>query len=110
MHPHAWQPPTDLYETEDSYTIRIEIAGMNEEDFSVHYAENHISIYGKRQPFNPKCAYHRLEIPFGEFSTTIQIPENIDIEKASADYENGFLTIHIPKYKAIDIHINSPEE
>ena len=107
---HAWQPPTDLYETEDEYTIRIEIAGMKEDDFTVNYSDRIITVFGKRKQINPKCAYHRLEIPYGEFTTSIQLPENINIKQTVAEYENGFLTITIPKTKPVDILIQPSEE
>jgi len=107
--PHAFNPPTDLFETADGYTIRIEIAGMQEDEFAVQYADQVISVLGKRLPLNPKCAYHRLEIPYGEFSTSILLPEDIDVQRASAEYENGFLTIVIPKIKAVDIPITANE-
>ena len=47
-HPHVWRPPTDVYETEDKYVVIVEIAGMNEEDFSVTLDQNILTISGLR--------------------------------------------------------------
>ncbi|NTU74489.1 Hsp20/alpha crystallin family protein, partial [Candidatus Roizmanbacteria bacterium] len=46
--PHTWRPPTDLYETEDRFIIRIEIAGMNKEEFCVSLEANTLTISGTR--------------------------------------------------------------
>lgn len=109
LQPHAWHPPTDLFETEEGYTVRVEIAGMREEDFSVSFMDKVITVAGRRVPLNEKCAYHRLEIPYGEFTASVQLPADADLRAAAAEYENGFLTITIPKSRDINIHIK-PEK
>jgi len=107
IQPHAWHPPTDLIETEEDYIVRVEIAGMREEDFSISFMDKVITVAGHRAPLSVKCAYHRLEIPYGEFITSVQLPENADLNSASAEYENGFLTITISKSRKIDIQIKT---
>ncbi|MBM3136778.1 MAG: Hsp20/alpha crystallin family protein, partial [Chloroflexi bacterium] len=94
---HAWHPPTDLFETDDGYTVRLEIAGMNVEDFSILYDQNLLVVSGRRPLLNQKCAYHRMEIPTGEFIASIELPSQVDINEATAEYENGFLTINLPR-------------
>jgi len=44
--------------------------------------------------------YHRRERPFGEFSRSIQLPNDLDMAQATAKYENGVLTLKIPKVEA----------
>ncbi|MDP2965725.1 MAG: Hsp20/alpha crystallin family protein [Pelolinea sp.] len=109
-HSHAWRPPTDLFETETEFIVRVEIAGLSENDFSVNYDRNMLVVLGKRSTLDSKCAYHRMEIPYGEFSTRIPLPEEADIRRASAEYENGFLTIRVPRSKPVNIKISSEEE
>ncbi len=109
-HSHAWHPPTDLFETGTEFIIRVEIAGMSENGFTVHYDKNILVVLGKRSTLDLKCAYHRMEIPYGEFSTHVQLPEEADIRHALAEYENGFLTIHVPKSKPVNINITSEKE
>ena len=41
--------------------------------------------------------YHRRERSFGAFSRSIQLPEDLDLQKASAKYENGLLVVRVPK-------------
>jgi len=109
-HIHAWHPPTDMFETESEFIIRVEIAGMAEKDFSINYDQNNLIILGKRTTLDTKCAYHRMEILYGDFSSHIELPDKVDISKANADYENGFLTIRIPKAKPVNISITSKKE
>jgi len=102
---HAWHPATDLFETADEYLVKVEIAGMNEDGFAVSVEGNVIQIAGQRPLNNPEGAFHRLEIPYGDFSTTVSIPGDIQIEKIEAYYQNGFLTIRLPKAKPVNIEI-----
>jgi len=105
IHPHIWSPPTDVYETEDKYIIRVEIAGMDENDLSIKIDQNKLMISGVRPDFSETRAYHRMEINFGEFSSEVEFPGPVDIEHVEADYQNGFLRIVLPKAQARHIPI-----
>ncbi len=95
--PHTWHPPTDLYETDDRFIIRVEIAGMNKEEFCVSLENNILTISGVRPDMNLKRSFHQMEIPFGDFKTSIELPSPVDSEKVNAEYRDGFLNIHLPK-------------
>ncbi len=97
LQPHVWSPPTDLYETESNYTVRVEIAGMREQDFSVSFDNNYLTISGSRPDLPDRRAYHQMEVRFGQFSTVVALPGSVDAEKASAEYEDGFLIVVLPK-------------
>ncbi len=98
VRPHLWRPSTDLYETEEKYTVRVEIAGMNEAEFSISVDQNYLTISGARpDPSGERRAYHQMEIAYGEFMIQIELPGNIDHDKIQADYQDGFLTITLPK-------------
>jgi HSP20 family protein len=92
-----WSPPTDIYETEDNHVIKVEIAGMRDDDFDVAFENNILMIRGQRSDFNERRAYHQMEIRFGRFELAVEIPMTVDIEKAVAEYRDGFLTILLPK-------------
>ena len=94
--PHAWRPPTDVYETEETLVIRVEVAGMREADFTISLAERMLTIRGIRQDTSERRAYHQMEIAFGEFTTEVELPYNIISEKAEATYRDGFLRITLP--------------
>jgi HSP20 family protein len=92
-----WDPPTDFYETNDAYIVRMEIAGMREENFEVTVQNDTLSITGFRQDFTAKRAVHQMEIRSGKFAATITLPSPVDIDRALAEYQDGFLTITLPK-------------
>jgi HSP20 family protein len=93
----VWSPPTDVYETNDSFVVRVEIAGMHEDDFEVA-VENHIlMIGGHRSDLNERRAYHQMEIRFGKFEIAVEIPVPVDADGSVAEYKDGFLLIQLPK-------------
>lgn len=92
-----WSPPTDVYETEENYVIKVEIAGMRDEDFDVAFANNILMISGYRSDLNERRAYHQMEIRFGRFEIAVEVPLPVDIDNATAEYKDGFLTILLPK-------------
>ena len=93
----TWRPPTDVYETEENCVIKLEIAGMRDEDFEVAFENNILMISGSRPDVNERRAYHQMEIRFGKFEVAMEIPVKINIEKATAGYQDGFLVIVLPK-------------
>ena len=95
--PHLWRPPTDLYETEKEYIVRIEIAGMQDAELNIAIESNELAIYGLRQPPSEQAAYHQLEVRFGEFLSIVDVPGVVDLDAISADYKDGFLKVTLPK-------------
>jgi HSP20 family protein len=100
-----WSPPTDFYETNDAYTVRVEIAGMREDDFEVAVENNMLSISGSRPDVPERRAYHQMEIRFGKFASAIGLPGPVDIDHAVAQYADGFLTITLPKSKPNQVKV-----
>jgi HSP20 family protein len=95
--PMVWRPPTDVYETEGAVIIRVEIAGMREEDFTISLEDRIVTIHGTRIDVAERRAYYQMEIPFGEFSTIIELPCAILADKTSAVYQDGLLRVMLPK-------------
>jgi HSP20 family protein len=94
--PHAWRPLTDVFETEEAIIVRVEVAGMRESDFTISLVERNLTIRGIRQDTAERRAYHQMEIPFGEFSTEIELPYTITSDRVEASYRDGFLRITLP--------------
>ncbi len=105
VHSYAWSPPTDVYETDASFIVRLEVAGMRQSDFSIDVEDNFLVISGVRNEPPERRTYHQMEIRFGEFSTAIEIPAGADVSKAQADYEDGFLNVVMPKIKPTTLNI-----
>jgi len=103
--PHAWRPPTDVYELENTLIVRVEVAGMRESDFTISLVDRMLTIRGVRQDTSERRAYHQMEIRSGKFEVAIGLPSGINIEDATAEYSQGFLTIIFPKMQAKQIEV-----
>ena len=101
----VWSPPTDVYETKNAYVVRVEVAGMREEDFEITVEDNFIMVSGSRPDVPERRAYQQMEIRFGKFETVAGIPGPVDLDASSADYSEGFLTVTLPKAKPNQISI-----
>ncbi len=97
MQSHAWSPPTDLFETESAYVVRIEVAGMRHQDFEVTLHDGYVVVRGVRADAPERRAFHQMEIRFGEFNTAVAIPGPVNVDETVADYEDGFLVVILPK-------------
>ena len=105
VHSSIWTPPTDVYETEENLFVKIEVAGMREDDFEVSVEDQVLMIRGNRPNMNERRAYHQMEIRFGKFEITFGLPVGIDLDNANAEYKDGFLTIVFPKIHAKRIEV-----
>lgn len=109
-HAATWYPPTDVYEQGDRLVVVVEVAGMRDSDFSVVLHGEQLVISGARQRMNTgDCAYHQLEIPFGEFRTEVTLPWPVARDEVTATYRDGFLRIEMPRVRAQHIQIVSVE-
>lgn len=95
----TWSPPTDMYETDDEYIVRVELAGMRESDFEVILEDGFLVISGSRPDLPERRAYHQMEIRFGRFSTAVGMPGPVDVDASRAEYTDGFLIVSLPKLK-----------
>lgn len=98
--PHLWRPPTDLYETDKSYVVRVEIAGMQNAELNIAIEDKQLAIYGHRRPPTEQAAYYQLEVRFGEFLSALELPGLVDVDKIQAEYGDGFLQVTLPKVSA----------
>jgi len=93
----GWSPPTDVYETEVNFIVRVEVAGMKDTDFEVAIENNVLMISGNRSDLNERRAYHQMEIRFGKFEIAVEIPIPIEVERSTAEYKDGFVMVQLPK-------------
>jgi len=98
----TWSPPTDVYETEENCVIKLEIAGMKDEDIEVAFENHVLMISGNRSDRKERRAYHQMEIRYGKFEIAVEVPMRINIEQATAGYQDGFLVIVLPKLPSND--------
>lgn len=108
-----WLPPADVSETEDMVFVTAEIPGMEESDIELSVIGNALTIRGekKHQDEGKKRNHYFGERYFGSFSRTLQLPADIEPDKAKANFKKGVLKISIPKIeesksKKISINVN----
>ncbi len=105
-HGRVWVPPTDVYETEDTLVVLVELAGVRQSDFSVSLFERRLVISGVRAEQGPvRRAYHQMEVAFGEFRTEVELPVHVDASRVDAEYAEGFLRVVLPKLKPQNITV-----
>ena len=97
MRPHVWCPPTDVYETEEYAIVKLEIGGMNQDDFNITLADGMLTVSGARAEGSNVLAYQRMEIEYGEFVSQVHIPWQIVEDRIEARYQQGFLYVQLPK-------------
>ncbi|MFL7892444.1 MAG: Hsp20/alpha crystallin family protein [Anaerolineales bacterium] len=105
-----WQPPTDVFETENEVIVRVEIAGMREEDFSISLTDSILTIRGNRPDILERRAYHQMEIFFGEFSTEAKLPRPVKADQVQAEYKAGFLRLVFPILRPTKIQVTEEME
>ena len=110
--PRLWRPPTDVYETEAGTIVKIEVAGMNPDDFTISFVNRTLVIRGVRQDVEEKSSFHRLEIPYGEFQIQVLLADPYEANQIEARYEQGFLFVMLPKSKSehrVPVHVQTKE-
>jgi HSP20 family protein len=105
-----WRPPTDVYETDDCVVVKVEIAGMEEDDFSISLDAKRLIISGIRRDPAAKLGYQQMEILYGHFETDVHLPRAIDADQIEATYRNGFLHIRLPKARPLQVPVVSTED
>ena len=95
----GWVPPVDIQETEDGYKLQAELPGLTKEDIQITLENNVLRLSGERKLEKDvnKESYHRVERTYGTFSRAFALPQQVNGEGVHAGFENGVLTIVVPK-------------
>ena len=99
----VWAPRTDLVETEDTFRLHLDVPGMSKEDLNINYKDNQLTVSGERTSdrTGEDEEYVRVERSFGQFYRAFTLPSTVDAENIAASYDNGVLTITVPKTEAV---------
>jgi HSP20 family protein len=95
----AFSPALDVEESEDAFTLHVELPSVSPEDVEVSLEENVLTIAGERRFYDEKQAdgFRRIERSFGRFHRAVRLPDRVDGAHVQANYRDGLLTIHVPK-------------
>jgi HSP20 family protein len=94
-------PPINVAESEQHYTVSVELPGMDAKDISIELMGNQLHISGERKWEEEKKGkeYHRVESQYGTFSRSLTLPDNLRLDRESIDatFQKGILEIKVPK-------------
>ncbi|MFQ6132203.1 MAG: Hsp20/alpha crystallin family protein [Armatimonadota bacterium] len=97
----AFEPPTDVYETDSEIVVRMEVAGADTKATRIDFLPQtqELRISGRRNDpvAGSKRDYHQLEVVYGPFGRSVHIPVPVDPNRSKATYRNGFLHVYLPK-------------
>jgi HSP20 family protein len=96
-------PKIDISETDEELKIRAELPGVSEKDIEVVLNEDILTIRAEREfeRKEDKEDYHLVEMSYGTFQRSLQLPYRVDPNQVQARFENGVLDIAVPKAKAL---------
>ena len=91
--------PVEITDKEKEYDIRAELPGVKKEDLNIDVEKNYITISAKKEEetVENEKHYKKSEFKYGEFSRSVYLPQEIDIDKTDAKLEHGVLKIQAPK-------------
>ena len=95
----TFAPPVDVYEDEHNVTLKIEVPGIDEKDIDVRIENNVLTVHGERkfEKEEKEENFRRVERQYGSFTRTFTLPNTVDAELVSANYEKGILKVTLPK-------------
>jgi HSP20 family protein len=95
----AWLPSVDVFEDKESLKIVAELPGLKPEDVKITLENSTLTLRGeKKQVAEEKTErVHRYERSYGSFERSFSLPNTVDADKVAASFENGVLTITLPK-------------
>jgi HSP20 family protein len=94
-----WEPPVDIYETDDALVLQVELPGVSKDAVSVELHEHTLRLSGERgrEPSVTGGQYHREEGRYGAFQRAFRMPTIVDQAKIQATYKDGVLALRLPK-------------
>jgi len=99
----GFAPRTNVAETENEYEVSLDLPGIKPEQVNIEFHDSMLKISGQQQEEKEENGkkFHRVERFSGSFQRAISIPDSVDVDKISADYKDGVLTVTLPKSETV---------
>lgn len=97
-------PRTNVAETDSGYEVTCELPGLKAEDVEVELHDGHLVIRGEKKHEEEKTegkTFHRVERSYGQFQRVISLGSGVDDAEVDASFQNGVLTVRVPKCAAV---------
>ena len=97
-----WRPPIDVFETCSGLVVRAELGGLTTSEVQVLLSQDELIIRGERDVARHAGyrVYHESRVRYGRFEAAVRLPFAVDVESATAEYADGFLSIELPRLAA----------
>jgi len=99
----ASAPAIDMYQTNDEIIVKAAVPGMKADDVQINVTGELLTIKGemKEQEEKKEKAWHIREQRWGSFERSVALPTVVVADKAKAEFENGILTVTLPKAEEV---------
>ncbi len=96
-------PAVDMYQTDDEVVVRAALPGFKADEVQINVTGDVLTLRGeiKHQEEKKERAWHIREHRWGSFERSVALPTDVTADKAVADFENGILTITLPKAEEV---------
>jgi HSP20 family protein len=95
-------PAVNIFEDDDQYQIELAAAGLNKEDFRIEFENGKLTVSSLESEEKESKNYKQREFNYAGFSRTFVVPkQKVDEGNISAAYENGVLSILLPKREEV---------
>ena len=94
-----WLPPVDIFENEDAFIATADLPGLDKKDIEVSLEDNVLTVSGERSydKTDTEGSFRRVERAYGTFRRSFTLPTGVDAAKVDAHFDNGVLTLTLPK-------------
>jgi HSP20 family protein len=101
-----WGLALDVAENDDAFIVTASVPGTKPEDIDITVTDNVLTIKGeyKSDEAVDEDSYHIRERRYGSFGRSISLPHTVNADQVEAKYENGVLTLTVPKAEEIKPH------
>ena len=95
--------PLDISEDDHTYSVKASLPGIDAADLDISFSENRLTIQGETEAesVDENAKWHLRERRFGRFMRSITLPAVVNADDISADYEDGVLTLTLPKAEEV---------
>ncbi|GAB4399368.1 MAG: Hsp20/alpha crystallin family protein [Anaerolineales bacterium] len=96
-------PAIDLYQTNDTVVVKAALPGFKPDDVQISVTGDVLTLRGEYKQENEQkdATYHVREQRFASFERSVLLPTEVQTDKAKADFENGILTVSLPKSEQV---------
>ena len=95
----SFVPAVDIYEDPQKVVVKLEVPGIKQEDLDVRLENQILTIKGERkfESEEKEENFHRIERRYGNFVRSFSVPQTVDTEGVTANYDAGILTVTLAK-------------